>query len=244
MINKFENSVLCGDCLAIMPGLPAESVDLVLTDPPYAINYRSNRRVARPKFDHIDNDMPGDWIERFAAEAFRLLKNNRHLYCFCRHDTYPLFYTAFGKAGFKLKRTLIWVKNNHGSGDLKGDYASRDEWIIFAHKGRRLLRGKREDNILEYPKVYSSNLLHPTQKPVDLPKLLIEKSTDMGEIVFDPYAGVLSTAMAAMEEKRHFLMIDTDMSFLEKGLARFETLEERKRYNIEIIKDYSEISTN
>jgi site-specific DNA-methyltransferase (adenine-specific) len=215
-----------------MTEMQQESVDLVLTDPPYAINYRSNRRVVNPQFDHIDNDLPGDWIERFAAQSYRLLKNNRHLYCFCRHDTYPLFYKAFTGAGYKLKRTLIWVKDNHGSGDLKGDYAPRDEWIIYAHKGRRLLNGKRNDNILEFPKVNTSKLLHPTQKPIELLKFLIEKSTENGEIVLDPYAGVLSTAVAAMQKERNFIMIDTDSDFLRKGLGRFDEMDESSGYNI------------
>ena len=216
-----------------MPTLPDQSVDLVLTDPPYAINYRSNRRVLRSRFDFIENDMPGDWIDIFAAEAYRLLKQNRHLYCFCRHDTYPLFYTAFERAGFSLKRTLIWVKNNHGSGDLQGDYAARDEWIIYAHKGRRLLRGKREDNILEFPKIHTGSLLHPTQKPVELLRFLMRKSTDGGEVVFDPYAGVLSTALAAVEEERDFTMIEINREYIAKGLKRLMNVERSSHYEFE-----------
>jgi len=214
--------IITGDCRKIMPDLPDVSVDLVLTDPPYAINYRSNRRVTRPRFDYIDNDLPGDWIEQFARESYRLLKDDRHLYCFCRHDTYPRFYRAFEDAGFNMKRTLVWIKNNHGSGDLKGDYASRDEWIIFAHKGRRLLRGKRMDNILEFPKVHTGSLLHPTQKPVELLEVLIENSTDGGEVVLDPYAGVLSTAVAAMNKQRNFMMIEINPEFIELGKNRLD----------------------
>ncbi|MCF7810811.1 site-specific DNA-methyltransferase [bacterium] len=231
---KYYGQVIHGDCLKVMTEMQNESVDLVLTDPPYAINYRSNRRIARPKFNHLDNDTPGDWIEKFAVQSYRLLKNNRHLYCFCRHDTYPLFYKAFGDAGFKLKRTLIWIKDNHGSGDLKGDYAPRDEWIIYAHKGRRILNGKRPDNILEYPKIHTSKLLHPTEKPVELLKFLIEKSTKTGEIVLDPYAGVLSTAVAAIQKKRCFVMIDTERGFLSKGIGRLDEMNESSEYNITI----------
>ncbi|NQT34801.1 hypothetical protein HQ587_06400 [bacterium] len=233
---RYTGQVILGDCLEIMSGMPPESIDLILTDPPYAIHYKSNRRVVKPKFDHINGDLPGDWIERFAVEAYRLLKMNRHIYCFCRHDTYPRFFDAFANAGFNMKRTLVWVKNNHGSGDLKGDYAAKDEWIIFAHKGRRLLRGKREDNIMNYPKVTSSKLLHPTQKPVELLQLLIKKSTDAGEVILDPYGGVLSTAVAAVQERRSFIMIDIERSFLEKGIARIKAESSRSvgMYNLKI----------
>ncbi len=212
--------ILQGNCLQILPEMAPESVDMILTDPPYAINYQSNRRVSKPKFDHIDGDLPGDWIESFAHEAYRILKRNRHLYCFCRHDTYPLFCQAFTKAGFTLKRTLIWIKNNHGSGDLKGDYAPMDEWIIFAQKGRRRLFGNRSNNILQYNKVHSGSLLHPTQKPVDLLRFLIEKSTEKGEIILDPYAGVFSTALAAIETDRSTIGIELNREYFEKGITR------------------------
>jgi len=226
--------IIHGDCFDILSKLPDESVDLVLTDPPYAIHYRSNRRVSRPKFDHFEGDKPGDWIETFAEESYRLLRTNRHLYCFCRHDTYPLFFTAFQRAGFRMKRTLIWVKNNHGSGDLKGDYAPRDEWIIYAQKGRRELRGKREDNILEFNKVHTGQLLHPTQKPLELLRLLIEKSSSPGEMVLDPYAGVLSTAVAAMDLERSFVAIDNSEEFIRKGVERIQKHRKISEYEIDV----------
>lgn len=210
--------IIRGDCLKRLPDLADESVDLILTDPPYAINYRSNRRVVRPKFNHITGDQPGDWMEQFALETYRLLRPNRHLYCFCRFDTYPRFYQAFESAGFKMKRTLIWVKNNHGSGDLRGDYAPIDEWIIFAQKGRRLLNGKRRNNILRFDKVASSDLLHPTQKPLKLLEVLIEKSSNAGETVLDPFAGVLTTGLAAMDLGRGFIGIECNREYVDRGM--------------------------
>jgi len=233
MAAKLTGQVIQGDCLKLLPQTVAESADLILTDPPYAIHYRSNRRVARPKFDHIAGDQPGDWMEEFARQAFRVLKPNRHLYCFCRYDTYPRFYHAFESAGFTMKRTLIWVKNNHGSGDLKGDYAPKDEWIIFAQKGRRTLFGKRAFNILPFDKVPSAELLHPTQKPVPLLKYLIEKSTDKGEVILDPFAGVLSTAVAAVELKRSFIAVETSREFLTRGFRRLLEHPQRRAYRLE-----------
>lgn len=235
-----NNRIVTGNSIKLLQDFDDESIDLVLTDPPYAINYRSNRRTKLPKFDFIAGDVPGDWIELFAALAFKVLKNNRHLYCFCRHDTYPRFYTAFEAAGFKMKRTLIWIKNNHGSGDLKGDYAPKDEWIIFAHKGRRTLRGTRNDNVIENirrnNKIHSSDLLHPTQKPVELLEFLVQNSTDKGETVLDPFAGVLSTAVAASTQGRRFICIDLDHDFINKGIERLNDVSDE-------ILNYTEIDT-
>jgi site-specific DNA-methyltransferase (adenine-specific) len=174
-------------------------------------------------------------MEEFAREAFRILKPDRHLYCFCRFDTYPRFFRAFASAGFKMKRTLIWVKDNHGSGDLKGDYAPRDEWVIFAQKGRRTLRGKRKDNILTIPKVPSAKLRHPTEKPLVLLKLLMEKSTSPGEMVLDPFAGVLTTAEAAMDKERSFTAIETSRRFIQAGMKRLREHPNRSLYDLKLM---------
>ncbi len=221
-LGSWDNTIWYGDNKDVLASMPDETVDLILTDPPYNINYKSNRRVVNAKFQHLANDNQGDWIPRFAHEAFRVLKNDRHLYCFCRHDTYPEFITAFKEAGFKIKRTLIWVKNNHGSGDLRGDYAPQDEWIIFLHKGRRVLNGKRESNVLHFPKLSTKKLTHSTEKPVKLLKKLISKSTQPGELVLDPFAGSGSTMQAARELGRTYCMMELSPNY-------YYTTEERKR---------------
>jgi len=219
---EWHNTVHHGDNMITLAKMPKETVDLILTDPPYAINYQSQRRVKNPKFKPLENDNNGDWIPKFAQESYRVLKNDRHLYCFCRHDTYPIFISALKEAGFKLKRTLIWIKNNHGSGDLKGDYAPQDEWIIFAQKGMRHLNGKRCSNVLFFNRISSKKLLHATEKPVQLLKFLIEKSTNEWELVLDPFSGSGSTMHAAIEMQRAYCVIELSEEY-------YYTTEERKR---------------
>lgn len=210
---RWQDTVFKGNNMDVLASMPDGTVDLILTDPPYNINYRSNRRVKNAKFRHLANDDQGEWIPRFARESYRVLKEDRHMYCFCRHDTYPEFVAALQDAGFKLKRTLIWIKNNHGSGDLRGDYAPQDEWIIYVHKGRRELNGKRESNILYYPKLSTSQMTHSTEKPVALLKKLISKSTNKGELVLDPFAGSGSTMHAARELERFYCLMEIDDSY-------------------------------
>ncbi|HEB84327.1 MAG TPA: hypothetical protein ENI92_04920 [Bacteroidetes bacterium] len=223
----WHNTIHYGNNMDTLRRMPEGTVDLILTDPPYAINYRSNRRVKQEKFKHLANDHQGDWIDRFAVEAYRVLKRNRHLYCFCRHDTYPVFIEAFKRAGFKLKRTLIWVKNNHGSGDLKGDYAPQDEWIIYAHKGRRELFGKRDSNvILGHSRLPSRKLTHSTEKPVSLLKYLIGKSTRPGELVLDPFSGSGSTMHAAIEMERAYCMIELSDQYYLTTVKRSSELQQ------------------
>lgn len=191
------NQFICGDCFEKMKELPDQCIDLVLTDPPYGIDYQSNRRVAREKLPKFENDVDLSWVDGWVEEVHRVLKDDRHFYCFTRFDTYPKFYDSISRH-FKVKNCLIWVKNNHGSGDLLGSYAPQSEMIIFAVKGRRLLNGPRDSDVLEYNNVPSAQRAHATQKPVDLLRTLIEKSTEPDEIVLDPFAGTGSTMRACV----------------------------------------------
>lgn len=222
---EYFDAFVCGDCFEIMPKIPSESIDLVLTDPPYGIDYQSNRRVARKKLPKFAGDVDLSWLPRFAEQIDRILKPDRHFYCFTRFDTYPIFYQVISSR-FKVKNCLIWVKNNHGSGDLRGAYAPQSEMIIFAAKGKRELFGPRESDVLQYDNVPSAFRAHATQKPVDLLRLLIEKSTVPGEIVVDPFAGTGSTGLACKDTlrhrgdhgERHYLLIEMNRDFQTAGV--------------------------
>ncbi len=222
---EYLDGFLCGDCFKWLPNIPGESIDLVLTDPPYGIDYQSNRRVAREKLPKFAGDADLSWLPQFVSEVDRVLKPDRHFYCFTRFDTYPIFYNEISSR-FRIKNCLIWVKNNHGSGDLAGAYAPQSEMIIFAVKGKRELFGPRESEVLRYDAVPSALRAHATQKPVDLLRLLIEKSTLPEEVVLDPFAGTGSTGLACKDTERHkgdgkerfYLLFELNREFHQAGL--------------------------
>ncbi len=234
------NTISCGNCFELLRQLPDESVDLVLTDPPYGIDYQSNRRTARAKLPKFANDVSLEWVGDWVDEMHRVLKNNTHFYCFTRYDTYPVFHAEIARR-FDVKNCLIWVKNNHGSGDLNGSYAPQYEMIIFAHKGKRHLNGKRDADVMECNNVPSAQRFHSTQKPVELLRVLIEKSSDPGEVVLDPFAGTCSTGLACKAtsprdgdgHERSFVLFELNPEFVAKaragGLGRQEELLEVKR---------------
>ena len=204
--------IYCGDCLEIMPTLPDKSIDMILCDPPYGMKYQSSRRTATPQFNKIENDDAMDWVPLFLKECFRVLKDDSHAYVFCNDYAISDFRRAFEVAGFKAKRTLVWVKNNHTSGDLLGDYGNKTEFIIYAQKGRRLLRGGRDTNVLLFNRV--AQLRHPTQKPVDLCEYLICKSSNEGDTVLDPFAGSGTTGVACIKTRREFILIEKDPKYV------------------------------
>lgn len=233
--DRYVNSFLCCDCFAEIRKLPDECVDLVLTDPPYGIDYQSNRRVARPKLPKFANDAQLDWLEEWVDQMYRVLKPDRHFYCFTRFDAYPEFYRQISRR-FQIKNCLIWHKNNHGSGDLNGAYAPQYEMIVFAVKGKRPLNGTRESDVLPCDNVPSALRRHATQKPKELLRQLIEKSTEPDEIVLDPFAGTGSTGLACLDkEQRHsdrqerrYVLLEINPEFVEHGclggLGRQQTL--------------------
>ena len=148
-----------------MKDIPDGSVDMVLTDPPYGIDFRSNYR--KQKYQSIKNDKSLDWLESFVDELHRILKENTAVYCFCSWHNVDLFKKVFEQK-FKIKNIIVWEKNNTSMGDLKGSYAPKHEFVIFAHKGRRLINGFRYPDIIKAKR--TGNKHHPTEKPVETTK--------------------------------------------------------------------------
>jgi site-specific DNA-methyltransferase (adenine-specific) len=211
---RFVNKIIHGDCRAILSRLPDESVDLLLTDPPYGMRYRA-RRWGKP----MKGDADLSWFRPFIQEAYRVLRPNTHAYLFCNEYGLATFRAEMAAAGFKVKRLLVWVKDQHTAGDLKGDYANRTEYLLFGHKGRRLLSGHRDANVLFF-KRSGRKRLHPTEKPEDMLRYLIEKSSSPGELVLDPFAGSGTTCKAAKDLGRRFLGIEIDPKYAEIARRR------------------------
>lgn len=199
-----------GDCLELMKNIPDGSVDLVLTDPPYGMDFQSHFR--KEMYSKIGNDKVLDWLESYVDECFRILKDNTAVYFFCSWHNVDIFKQAIEKK-FKIKNILIWEKNNTSMGDLKGSYASKYEMIIFAHKGRKLLNGFRYADVIKANR--TGNKVHPTEKPVDLLELFIKNSSDENEIVFDGFMGSGSCGVACINTNRKFIGIELDKGYFD-----------------------------
>lgn len=209
-----------GDCLELMKEIPDGSVDLVLTDPPYGMNFQSHRR--KNVYAKISNDSNLDWLDKFIEECERIMKDNTAIYMFCSWHNVDKFKAAFDKR-FRLKNIIVWCKNNHGSGDLKAAYAPRYEFVLYGHKGRRTFEEKRYDDVLFFDK--TGNKIHPTEKPTDLLELFIRNSSKSAETVLDPFMGGGSTGVACVNTGRHFIGIELDKNYFEIAQKRIEEAE-------------------
>lgn len=193
--------------------IPENSIDLVLTDPPYGMNYQSGMR--KKKYKPIQNDNNLDWLPNWVAELKRVCKPDAHLYIFCSWHKIDVFKQEISKL-FKIKNTLIWEKSQGGGmGDLEGDYAPKYEMILFCSNGSKKLNGRRDSNILRAKRTKNEN--HPTEKPTQLLRYLIEKSSKKGDIVLDTFAGSFSTAQACVETGRDFISFEIDADYCQKA---------------------------
>jgi site-specific DNA-methyltransferase (adenine-specific) len=214
-----EKSWCLGDFRQHIDSLKDSTVSLLLTDPPYGMDYQSGRRAE--KHQKIAEDGGLDAAQAAVADCLELmrpkLQDNAHVLIFCRWDSEHLFATQLAEAGYTVKGSLVWVKNNHGSGDLKGGFAPKHERILHAVKGSPQLH-QREPDVLECDKVDTAD--HPTEKPVELLAKLIEATTVKNQIVVDPFGGVASTCVAAIVTGRRFFGCEIDKNYHATGKER------------------------
>ncbi len=215
-----SNIVTCGEALEVLKRLPDECIDLIATDPPYGISYKTSHRSPDST---CAREIRGDTIEEVlptVKEVARVLKPLGALYWFTRFDVYPVWREEIARY-LNVKTPLVWDKGNWSMGDLEGDYGNRTELVIYATKGRHILRGRRDHNLLAFMRP-GSNRLHPHQKPIDLMEFLISKSSDEGDLVLDPFVGSGTTVLAADRGNRRFVGVDVDESYVDMTLRRLE----------------------
>ena len=216
-----------------LPEVKPASIDLILTDPPYMpmpSRFGTDSEVERsPDANKIVGVFSDADFEIFALHAFRVLKPGRHLYCFTQEKVFHKARPSLERAGFVVRGTLVWVKKNYTKGsfdsarEIHWDYPIQTELIIYAHKpnesGRvRQLRGSIHSNLLtEFPNLSSNQMIHPTQKPVPLCAYLIERSSEPGELVLDPFAGIGTTLLAARDKGRDAIGYEIVEEFYRKG---------------------------
>ena len=210
------NKVYNGDCIEGMKAMSNESVDLIVTDPPYLISYKTNYRKDKShKFGkEIANDNDPDVISEYIKECHRIMKDNTAMYMFCSFDKVDFFKQELEKY-FKVKNMIVWVKNNHTAGDLKAQFGKKYELVFLVNKGRALFNGKRLTDVWEFDRVVGNNQLHQNQKPLELIEQCITKHSDVGDVVFDGFMGSGTTAIACLNTNRNFIGFEMDKEYFD-----------------------------
>ena len=226
-----EIQLMQGDCLELMKKIPDKSVDMVLTDPPYLCDYSrhdSKSRFSKKIANDENNSANEGMIESYLQECFRIMKDNTAVYCFCNYKKIDFFKQQIEKAGFNLKNIIIWDKQRNGMGDLSTTFGYSHEFIVFASKGQPKIRGKRISDVWQFARVKPKEQTHQNQKPIDLLKQAIEKSSDEGAVVFDGFIGSGSTGVACVNTNRNFIGIELDKNYFNIAKERINKAVENK----------------
>ena len=169
-----------GDCLEEIKKIPDKSVDLVLTDPPYGIDFQSSWRTEKEKrHKKIANDKK-PFID-FIKEIPRVIKETGAVIVFSRWDVQQKFMDEMERCDMKPKGVLIWHKGGGGMGDLKKSWATDYETAIFwAGEKFEFQRGRPGSSVIKSAKVPPEKLTHPNEKPVDLLRFIIGETCPRG----------------------------------------------------------------
>lgn len=207
----YQPQLACTDANDVLQQLPDESVDLIVTDPPYGIGFSGNR-YQTADHDELEGDADHDLYDGLADELYRVLKPDSHCYVFTRWDVYPAVLEHL-RHPFEVDTVLVWDKKDggHGMGDTE-DFAPRHEFIIKLSKGDRPINGDRKPNVIRQKdaRFTGEENVHPTQKPQALMETLIEASSDGGDIVADFFGGSYPVARAAVKTGRQAVACELD----------------------------------
>jgi site-specific DNA-methyltransferase (adenine-specific) len=184
------------DARTLLAALPAESVDLICTDPPY--RFHCGGLFHNWFADELSDDA---WPGIF-TELYRVLRADRHAYVFANARLAPSFDVAARAAGFAVRIPLVWDKLSLGLGRT---WRAQYEFICWYEKGRRVGPDRRLGNVLRAPRVRRR---YPTEKPGEVLRTVIGQGSLPGEVVLDPFCGSGSAGQAAVALGRRVLLGD------------------------------------
>ena len=194
------------DAVAWLRARDAESIDLLITDPPYE-SLEKHRAVGTTTRLKHSKSSSNDWFAifpnaRFAElfeQAYRVLKRNTHFYLLCDAETMFVAKPLAEQAGFRFWKPLVWDKCSIGMGY---HYRARYEFILFFEKGKRKLNDLGIADVITVPRIRGG---YPAEKPADVAEVLIQQSSQPGELVADPFMGSGSVGIAAVRSGRRFV---------------------------------------
>lgn len=216
------------DAFEWLSTLPSNSVDLVVTDPPYeslekhrAVGTTTRLKQSKSSSNEWFSVIPNSSFPRLFGEIYRVLRNNRHLYLFCDAETMFAAKPAAESVGFKFWKPIVWDKMRIGMGY---HYRARYEFILFFEKGKRKLADLGVPDVLQAVRVHGG---YPAEKPAELIKTLITQSSVEGEVVLDPFMGSGSAGEAAIGLLRNFWGNDKSEVAIAHTARRLSLLSDR-----------------
>ena len=214
-LNKIYNE----DCLEGMKRIPDNTVDLVVTDPPYCIGTTSNGQ----KGSWTDNNLIRPFFDAYFRELKRVCKEKSELYINTDWRTYPFLYPIMQKH-FNIKNLIVWDYEWIKAGS---HYRFSHEFIIYAIQGdvkRKFSASERDVWRIRPINFTSKEKLHNAQKPLELVQKMIVNSSNKGDIILDTFMGSGTTAVACIENNRNYIGFEIDENYYQTAMQRIEDL--------------------
>jgi DNA modification methylase len=219
------------DCLEFMRGLPDKFIDLVIMDSPYNdLTMFGSSKTGKGKHlgghgwfanDQIPEDEFNIFFLSVLQELQRILKPNKHIYIFCNHKVVDRFKPMFMRY-FHYVNLLVWDKMVIGLGWC---YRQQHELILLGSNGKHnKIKVQNKSNILRFKRHPNNRGKHPTQKPENIISELISNSSQEGDLVFDPFMGSGTTAVAALKLNRNFLGCELEAKYIQMANYRLGQL--------------------
>lgn len=233
--------IVNADCFEYLEKIEDCSIDLILTDPPYIISRQSNfSKVSESATDFIKTKYTkhtidfGSWdsefdLDKLFNEYYRVLKKGGTLVMFFDGWKSNQLKEMAEKYNFKQPRIGLWIKSNPVPINSKINYLSNAQEFFFSFvKDKKPTFNSEYDNaIYKYPLCHGKERLeHPTQKPLNLIKDLIEKHSNPGDMVLDTFSGSGTVAIACLQLDRKFLCVEKDERYYNMSLDRLKKYQE------------------
>lgn len=234
-IFKIGNHVVgCGDSTDrefVKKVIGKNRIRTILCDPPYGVAYVENKKgfaklgVKDEKIiagDHLQSeDEYENFTQKYLGITIPYLEEHNAVYIFNADPMFPSLRSGMKQAGFYYSQMIIWLKNQPVMS--RKDYLSQYELIAYGWFGKHKMERSKSKNVLYYPRP-SKSKLHPTQKPIGLLRRIIPDSTKIGDIVYDPFLGSGSTAIACQHLGRKCIGIELDEAYVTTSIKRLEKL--------------------
>lgn len=236
MISKNPNKyqLYNEDALSLLSRIPDHSIDLILTDPPYNISKKSTGNISLPNGKTINNNI-AKWDEipidpfLYVKDFKRILSSTGNIFIFTSYSLLGKWHEAFDKE-FNTFQLFIWHKTTPTESVYKNSFLNSCELVVCLwnrHHTWNFLSQKEMHNFFECPSCRGSekikNPTHPTQKPIILIEHLIKISSNPNAIVLDPFMGVGTTGVAALNLNRKFIGCDIDKDYCKTSLDRLSS---------------------
>lgn len=222
-----RRELILGDCISVLKDIESNSIDCLITDPPYGTNDEYGKLIKRGNKHTSFNVIEWDTIlpTAFLEDVYRVLKEDSWGFIFVDKKEVTTVWNVLEKYGFKPRNTFYWVKSNKAPTPRKNFKSSVEVAIAFT-KGRTNMKwkgGANQNNYIILPFVMGKERVnHPTQKPVKLISHFIELVTNPGDIILDPYIGSGTTAVAAKLLGRGYVGIELESEYYDIAKRRVD----------------------